>query len=85
MNKNNRNNNDTIERIEFNKDITKFRSDDQYEVILKIRSKRSARNTDNPNEPPRKCVQIISNTEPNITMQSKRLKDDSKYLRRPIA
>lgn len=36
MNRNNRNSNDIIERIEFSNDITRFRRDDQY---LKIRAK----------------------------------------------
>lgn len=74
-----------IERIEFNSEITKFLNDDQYAVILKMRSKRNARSTDNPNESVLKCVHTISNNDPKITMQSKRLNDDSKYLWGPIA
>lgn len=85
MNKNNRNNSDIIDRIEFNNEITRFRSDDQYAVILNIRKRRNARNTEKPNEPPLKCVQMISNNEPNITIQSKRLNADSKYLCGPNA
>lgn len=78
INRNRRNNNDMIDLIEFNNDITKLRSDDQYEVTLKIRSRRSARSTDNPNESSFSADQITSNIEPNITTQSKRLNADSK-------
>lgn len=67
-----------IDRIEFNNDITKLRSDDQYEVTLNIRSSLSARSTDNPNESSLRADQITSNMEPNITTQSKRLNADSK-------
>lgn len=85
MNKNNRNNNDIIDLIEFNNEMTKFRSDDQYLVTLKMRNSRSARSTDKPNEPPLKYVQRISNNDPNMTIQSNRLNADSKYLRGPSA
>lgn len=85
MNKNNKNNNDMIERIEFINEITRFRNSDQYAVILKIRSKRNALRTDKPNEPPLKCVHTISNNEPNITIQSKRLNEDWKYFDGPMA
>lgn len=85
MNKKSRNSNEIIDLIEFSNDITRFRSDDQYLVTLKMRNRRSARNTDNPNEPPFQCVQMISNSEPKMTTQSKRLKADSKYFRGPNA
>lgn len=67
-----------IDLIEFNNDITKLRSEDQYEVTLNIRRSRSARNTDSPNESSFRADQITSNIEPNITTQSKRLNADSK-------
>lgn len=85
MNKKSKNSNEIIDLIEFSNDITRFRSDDQYLVTLKIRSKRSARSTDKPNEPPFQCVQMISNNEPKMTTQSKRLNADSKYFRGPSA
>lgn len=50
-----------------------------------MRKSRNARNTEKPNESPLKYDQIISNSEPNITMQSNRLNDDSKYFDGPIA
>lgn len=85
MNKKSKNSNDIIDLIELSNDITRFRNDDQYLVTLNMRSNRSARNTDKPNEPPFQCVQIISNKEPKITTQSKRLNADSKYFRGPSA
>lgn len=85
MNKNSKNSNEMIDLIEFNSDITRFRSDDQYLVTLKIRNSRRARNTDKPNEPPFQCVQMISNNEPKMTTQSNRLNADSKYFRGPNA
>lgn len=85
MNKNNRKSNEIIERMEFSNEITRFRSDDQYAVILKMRSKRNARKTDNPNESVVYDVQMISNNEAAITIQSKRLKADTKYLCGPMA
>lgn len=85
MNKNRRNNNEIIDRIEFSNEMTKFRSDDQYAVTLNIRSKRKARNTDKPNESLLKCVHTISKSEPIMTMQSKRLNADSKYFGGPNA
>lgn len=50
-----------------------------------MRKSRKARKTDKPNEVCLKCDQTISNNEPNITMQSKRLNDDSKYFEGPSA
>lgn len=85
MNRNKRKSSEIIERIEFKSEITKFLNDDQYAVILKIRSKRSARNTDRPNESLLKYVQTISNSDPKMTIQSKRLNADSKYFDGPIA
>lgn len=52
MNKNSKNSSEIIERIEFISEITRFRNSDQYAVILNIRSKRSARSTENPKESP---------------------------------
>lgn len=85
MNKNSKNSNEIIDLIEFSSDITRFLSDDQYLVTLNMRNKRSARNTDKPNDPPFQCVQIISKSEPKMTTQSKRLNADSKYFRGPNA
>lgn len=85
MNKKSRNNNEMMDLIEFNSEITRFRKDDQYLVTLNIRSKRRARSTDRPNEPPFNSDQITSNIEPLMTTQSKRLNDDSKYMRGPKA
>lgn len=85
MNKNRRKSNDKIDRIEFSNEITRFLNDDQYAVILNMRNKRSARSTDNPNESVVKYVHTISKSDPNITIQSKRLNADSKYLCGPIA
>ena len=48
-----------------------------YTVTLKIRKSLSALNTDKPKEPAfgLKCDHITSKTLPDITMQSKRLKE----------
>ena len=56
-----------------------------YFVTLNILSKRKARSTDRPNEACFTSVQITSKMEPQITTQSKRLNDDSKYIRGPNA
>ncbi|TMW46699.1 hypothetical protein DOY81_008219 [Sarcophaga bullata] len=80
MNKKSRNNNEMMDLIEFNNEITRFRNDDQYLVTLNIRSKRKALKTDKPNEPPLTSDHITSNIEPLMTTQSKRLNDDSKYI-----
>lgn len=85
MNKKRRNKSEMIDLIEFNNDITKFLSDDQYLVTLNILSKRNARSTESPNEPPFTSDHITSNIEPDITTQSKRLNDDSKYILGPNA
>lgn len=74
-----------MERIEFSNEITRFRSEDQYAVILKIRSNRNARKTDKPNESVVYDVQMISNSDAAMTIQSKRLKADTKYFCGPIA
>lgn len=85
MKRKSRNSKEMMDRIEFNSEITKFLSDDQYLVTLKIRNRRRARNTDKPKEPPFTSDQITSKIEPLMTTQSKRLKDDSKYIRGPKA
>ena len=58
-----------------------------YTVTLKIRSKRNARRTDSPKDPDLglKCVQTTSKTLAEMTRQSNRLKDDSKYILGPRA
>ena len=54
---------------------------------LKIRSSLRARKTDKPNDPDLglKCVNTTSKTLPEMTRQSKRLKEDSKYILGPRA
>lgn len=74
-----------MERIEFKSDITRFRSSDQYFVTLNMRSRRKALNTDRPNDPPFTSDQITSKIEPEMTTQSKRLNEDSKYILGPSA
>lgn len=74
-----------MDRIEFINDMTRLRNSDQYAVILKMRNSRSARKTENPKESPLKYDQIISNNDPKMTIQSKRLNEDSKYFDGPIA
>ena len=56
-----------------------------YFVTLKIRNKRNARNTENPNDPPLNSDHITSNIEPIITIQSKRLNAEEKYSFNPSA
>ena len=58
-----------------------------YTVTLKIRSKRNARRTDSPKDPDLglKWVQTTSKTLAEMTRQSKRLNDDSKYILGPRA
>ena len=60
---------------------------DTYIVTLNILKSRSARRTESPNEPAfgLKCVHTTSNTLPEMTRQSNRLKDDSKYILIPSA
>lgn len=70
-----------MDRIEFIKDLTRFLSETQYEVNLKILSRRRARNTEIPKEPPRTSAQMTSNADPTITMQSNRLNFEAKYVR----
>lgn len=74
-----------IDLIEFSKDITRFRKDDQYFVTLNILNNLSALKTDKPNDPPLTADHTTSNIEPLITTQSNRLNDDSKYIRGPKA
>jgi hypothetical protein len=77
INRKRSNNRDMMDLIELSKEITRFRSEDQYTVTLNIRSSLKALNTDKPKEPAfgLKCDQITSKTLPEITMQSKRLKE----------
>lgn len=74
-----------MDLMELSNEMTRFLSDDQYFVTLNIRKSRSARNTDNPNEPPFTSDQITSKIDPLMTTQSKRLNEDSKYIRGPSA
>lgn len=74
-----------IDLIELSSEMTRFLNDDQYFVTLKMRSRRKARSTDRPNDPPFTSDHITSNIEPDITTQSKRLKADSKYILGPKA
>lgn len=67
-----------IDLIELSREMTRFLSEDQYFVTLKMRSRRKARSTESPKDPPLTSDQITSNIEPDITTQSKRLKADSK-------
>ena len=85
MNKKSRNNNEIIDLIELSNDITRFLKDDQYLVTLKIRRRRKARRTEKPNDPPLTCDQMTSNIDPQMTTQSKRLNEDSKYILGPSA
>lgn len=52
---------------------------------LNILSSRNALSTDNPKEPPLTSDQTTSKIDPEMTTQSNRLKDDSKYIRGPRA
>lgn len=63
MNKNSRNNKERMDRIEAIKEITRFRSDDQYFVNLKILKRRNALITEKPNDPSLKCDQITCKRE----------------------
>ena len=58
-----------------------------YFVTLKIRKSLKALRTDNPNDPANgtRLVQQTSMILPRITMQSKRLNADSKYILGPKA
>lgn len=66
--------------IELSSEMTKFLKDDQYTVTLKILNSRRALRTDRPKDPALglKWVHTTSKTLPEMTRQSKRLKDDSK-------
>lgn len=73
-------------RIELSSDITRFLRLFQYLVTLKILRSLRARRTERPKEEPvLNEDQITSKIEPAMTMQSKRLKLDSKYVRGPSA
>ena len=116
INRKRSNNKDMMDLIELSKEITRFRSEDQYlkwkclsffsiwiqiwylvlkliltfstyTVTLNIRSSLKALNTDKPKEPAfgLKCDHITSKTLPEITMQSKRLKEAWKYTFGPKA
>lgn len=85
MNKKRRNNSEMMDLIELSNEITRFLNEDQYLVTLKMRRSRKALSTDNPNEPPLSSDQITSKIDPLMTTQSKRLNDDSKYIRGPSA
>lgn len=54
-------------------------------LTLKIRNNRKALNTERPKDPPFISDQMTSNIDPLITTQSKRLKEDSKYILGPNA
>lgn len=41
-----------MDLIDARREMTKFRSDDQYFVTLNIRRSRNARRTENPKDPP---------------------------------
>uniref|UniRef100_A0A1Y1LV91 Uncharacterized protein n=1 Tax=Photinus pyralis TaxID=7054 RepID=A0A1Y1LV91_PHOPY len=85
INRKRRNSKDIMERIELSREMTRLRNEDQYFVTLNIRSRRRARNTERPKEPPFTSDQITSKMEPEITTQSKRLNADSKYILGPSA
>lgn len=68
INKKSKNKRLIIERILFNSDITKFLSEAQYLVTLKIRNRRSDLSTDMPNDwSGFIAVKTTSNTLPTIT------------------
>lgn len=75
-----RNSREMMERIELKREMTRLRREDQYLVTLKMRKSRRARRTERPKEPAWVAifVQQTSKTLARITMQSKRLKEDSK-------
>ena len=80
MKRKSKNSREIIDLMELSNDMTKLRREDQYLVTLKIRKSRRARRTDKPKEPA--CatmfVQQTSKTLAKMTIQSKRLKEDSK-------
>lgn len=72
--------------IELSSEITRFLSEDQYLVTLNILSSRSALSTDRPKElSGLNSDQITSKMDPEMTTLSKRLNEDSKYIRGPSA
>lgn len=85
MNKKRRNRREMMDLIELSNEMTRFLSDDQYLVTLNILSKRNARNTESPKEPPFTSDHITSKIEPEMTTQSNLLNDDSKYILGPRA
>lgn len=85
MNKKSRKRSEIILLMEFMSDLTKLRSDTQYDVSLKIRRSLSALITEIPNDPPYTSAQITSAADPTMTTQSKRLNLDAKYVLDPIA
>ena len=80
MNRKRRNRRDMIERMELKRDITRFLKEDQYLVTLKILNSLKALNTERPKDPAKATilVQQTSKTLAKMTIQSNRLKDDSK-------
>ena len=80
MNKKRRKSNEMMDLIELKSEITKFLREDQYFVTLNILNNLNALKTDRPNDPARATmlVQQTSNTLAKMTMQSNRLKEDSK-------
>ena len=80
MNKKSRKSNEMMDRMELKSEITKFLKEDQYFVTLNILNNLNALKTDSPNDPARATmfVQHTSKTLAKITMQSNRLKEDSK-------
>jgi hypothetical protein len=85
MNKNSRNNREMMDLIELSNDITRFLSDAQYFVTLKMRSSLKALSTERPNDPDLSSDQTTSKIEPLMTTQSNLLNEDSKYILGPSA
>ena len=79
INRNSSNKSEAIERIEFNNDATKFERDAQYLVTLKMRNRRTQRNTDIPSGSSTSAeVSMSSTIDPQTTKQSKRLNNETK-------
>ena len=85
MNKKSRNNREMMDLIELSNDITRFLSDAQYFVTLKMRSSLKALSTERPNDPDLSSDQTTSKIEPVMTTQSNLLNEDSKYILGPSA
>lgn len=85
MKRKSKNRREMMLRIELSSDITRFLRLFQYLVTLNILRSLRARRTERPKEPDFNADQITSKIEPKMTMQSKRLKLDSKYVRGPSA